>query len=134
MNRSLRIAILFASALATAACDPQEPASTQLEAPQASETTDESFSAGSVRASLNGGAATTMQASECSIVNQGENGVVRTPDGAFELSWANGSYRATWSSAEGLFNGSVTGSVDGATVSFEGNSGGATIAGSASCA
>lgn len=87
-----------------------------------------------MRASLNGGASIAMQASECVIVNQGENGVVRAADGAFELSWANGSYRVTWSSAEGLFNGNVAGSVDGATVSFEGSGGGMTIAGSATCA
>lgn len=116
-----------------AGCDPPPPAPTQLEAPQESQNAGETFAAGGVQASLNEGAAVTMQASECVIVNEGANGVVRAADGAFELSWADGSYRVVWSSAEGLFNGSVAGSVDGATVSFEGSSGEITIAGSATC-
>lgn len=133
MNKGLCFGVMLASMLAVAACDPA-PVRMQPEASQELQTADETFSAGSVRASLDGGAPVTMQASECTIVNQGENGVVRAADGAFELSWANGSYRVTWSSAEGVFNGSVAGSVDGATATFEGSSGGTAIAGSASCA
>jgi hypothetical protein len=131
MKSRLLVGLALTSTLFLAAC-PQPPA--QPDVAQASEEAATlQSSAGAVRAALNGGAEVTMPASECVIVNDGANGVVRAAEGAFELSWADGAYRVIWSSEAGLYNGDVAGAVDGASVTFNGSAGGQSIAGAAAC-
>jgi hypothetical protein len=75
-----------------------------------------------------------MAASECLILNDGANGVVRAGDGAFELSWSDETgARVVWDTGSGLYNGGVHGAFQPPTIMFQGDSGGMTVNGSATC-
>jgi hypothetical protein len=90
--------------------------------------------AGTVTARFGTGAETVMTASECAITNGGANGIIRAADGAFELSWANGTYRLIWNHADGLYQGEVTGEVlEGGGATFNGSANGQTAQGFAVC-
>jgi hypothetical protein len=91
--------------------------------------------AGTVTARFGASPETTMIASECAITNGGANGVIRADDGAFDLSWADGTYRLVWNHADGRYQGEVTGSVieGGGGMSFEGSANGQAAQGFAVC-
>lgn len=134
MTPQFRLAAASALALLFAACTP--PASQQADAPDApadEAQAGQSFSDGTVRASFNGGAEVVMAASECMIVNDGANGVVRAGEGSFELNWSDTGTRAVWDSGAGLYNGDVHGALQDRTITFQGEANGASIAGSATC-
>ncbi|MGE0595799.1 MAG: hypothetical protein AB7P07_05515 [Hyphomonadaceae bacterium] len=130
MTLSFKLFATGAIAIALAACTP--PAGKQAEAPEVLQA-DPTFRDGTVRASLNGGAEVEMAASECMIVSEGGNGVVRAGEGSFELNWSDTGSRAVWSSDAGLYNGDVQADLAGSTVTFQGAADGATISGSATC-
>ena len=123
--------VILASAL-LAAC-PGAPTDKTASPPEDQAAQSPEFGAGNVRASLNGASEVNMTASECMIINGGTNGVVRAGEGSFELNWADGAYRVIWSSDSGLYQGEVTGSVDGAEITFQGTADGASVAGVATC-
>jgi hypothetical protein len=127
-------AALIASAFLLAACPQAQQAApaeeTPSEEPAGSST---GFSDGSLTVSLNGGAPVTLTANECWILNDGANGVVRGGDGSYELGWSDTGFRFIWDTGQGIFNGDVTGSVSGDTVSFEGANNGMSVQGSAAC-
>jgi hypothetical protein len=76
----------------------------------------------------------TLIASECVITNGGANGIIRAGDGAFELSWANGTYRLIWNHGDAVYQGEVTGSVlDGDGATFNGSANGQTAQSFAVC-
>ncbi|MCA8901628.1 MAG: hypothetical protein KDA53_10285 [Hyphomonas sp.] len=91
------------------------------------------FSDGTIRAAMNGADAQEFPASECLIVNDGANGVARGGEGSFELGWADGTYRLVWDSGHGVYIDTVTGTLDGKTVTFEGASNGNTVSGTVTC-
>lgn len=129
MLRMIATSLLLASCLALGGCPqaPETPAETpEVEAPAAP------VAAGSLTLAVNGGEAQTLPASEC-VMNSGANGVVRAGDGAYELNWADGAFRFTGNTAQGVYNGDVSGAVDGAVITFEGTNNGVTVSGWATC-
>lgn len=131
----LKLASASAAALLFAACTP--PATQQSDAPEPQTEAAQSSANdgdGVVRVSFNGGDEVEMAASECVMVNDGANGVVRAGDGSFELSWSDDTgSRVVWDTGSGIYNGPVHGALQGETIMFQGDAAGMTVNGSATC-
>jgi hypothetical protein len=133
MTPSIKFAALSAMFVLCAACTP--PADQQSEPGDAPSAQAGAVNADSVvRVSFNGGAEVEMAASECLILNDGANGVVRAGDGAFELSWSDETgARVVWDTGAGLYNGPVHGAFQPPTIMFQGDFNATTVNGSATC-
>jgi len=134
---------MFGAAFLLAAC-PQAPTSEPEDAAIEANSTPEAVDAapnagqllaGTVTARFGANAEEVLTASECAITNAGANGIIRAGDGAFELSWANGTFRLIWTHAAGTYQGEVTGNVldGGGGVSFTGSANGQSAQGFAVC-
>lgn len=127
------------AALSLAACEqPKEEEAGAIEESEVSEAEDAGpdFSEGSVALSISGRSGTsdeTLSVSECMIVNDGANGVIRAGGGAFELIWSETGFSLVWGGPDGLVTGKVAGSIDGDTVAFEGTLGETTVKGEVNC-
>lgn len=133
MTSSMKTLALSVLLSLSAACTPPagQPANSPVETEEAQ--SDATFSDGTVRVAMNGGEQIVMPASECLIVNDGANGVVRAGEGSFELGWADGGFRVVWDSGSGLYNGDVEGALSGKTITFNGANAGVTVSGTATC-
>ncbi len=128
--------LLFAVSCDPPATQPNVEGNVEGEEADVGEDGDIVFSDGMVEVQLRGGANPvddTFTASECIIVDEGTNGLVRADEGALELSWRDGSFSLIWDSGQGLYIDDVTGAVDGNTVTFEGSSPPLTVSGVVTC-
>ncbi len=84
-----------------------------------------------MQVSARGGASLNEEPELCLILDEGKTGKIEAFNLA--LTWAEGEWTLTWLNAGGTYQGPVAGTVDGLTVSFEGEVDGMAVAGSVTC-
>jgi hypothetical protein len=84
-----------------------------------------------MQVSLRTGAVLNEQPELCLILQEGEFGKIEAFNIA--LNWSEGEWTLIWNSIDGRYDGPVTGSVDGQTVTFEGEANGLAVRGSITC-
>ncbi len=72
-----------------------------------------------------------LEVGQCVV--SASNGVVRSQDGSFELSWANGSYQLVWTAQGTTYSGPVTVQLVGKGGAFTGTAAGVLVTGAFQC-